>query len=382
MIRRPPRSTLFPYTTLFRSWRWRTRTGASCRTWAYGCRSWKRGPRPPRRRHAACWCPRRRSRSATGTRWCSWCRASACSSGPCNRRHAATSAWCPKACSPARRWWCRRRPNCATARRYVSKTSSPERRMQWRAPAGGRARRLEQTITADRRKPMGNLIETRDLAKVYTRGKQKVEVLHHIDLDIAEGDFLALMGPSGSGKTTLLNLIGGLDSPSDGSIAVGGSRIDKLGQGALAKWRAANVGFVFQFYNLLPMLSAQKNVELPLLLTKLSAAERKKRANIALQLVGLGDRASHKPTELSGGQQQRVAIARAIVSDPDLLVCDEPTGDLDRQSAEDVLSLLQMLNRDHGKTIIMVTHDPKAAEHARHTLHLDKGTLVEQATIA
>jgi putative ABC transport system ATP-binding protein len=229
---------------------------------------------------------------------------------------------------------------------------------------------------------MSALVEIRNLSKVYERGKQKVEVLHHIDLDIAKGDFFALMGPSGSGKTTLLNLIGGLDSPTEGSMTVGGERIDKLGEGALAKWRASHVGFVFQFYNLLPMLSAQKNVELPLLLTKLSAAERKKRAGIALQLVGLGDRASHKPTELSGGQQQRVAIARAIVSDPDLLVCDEPTGDLDRQSAEDVLNLLQMLNRDHGKTIIMVTHDPKAAEHARHTLHLDKGTLVEQTATA
>jgi putative ABC transport system ATP-binding protein len=229
---------------------------------------------------------------------------------------------------------------------------------------------------------MSALVEIRNLSKVYERGKQKVEVLHHIDLDIAKGDFFALMGPSGSGKTTLLNLIGGLDSPTEGSMTVGGERIDKLSEGALAKWRSSHVGFVFQFYNLLPMLSAQKNVELPLLLTKLSAAERKKRAGIALQLVGLADRASHKPTELSGGQQQRVAFARAIVSDPDLLVCDEPTGDLDRQSAEDVLNLLQMLNRDHGKTVIMVTHDPKAAEHARHTLHLDKGTLVEQTTVA
>ena len=229
---------------------------------------------------------------------------------------------------------------------------------------------------------MSALVEIRNVSKVYERGKQKVEVLHHIDLDIAKGDFFALMGPSGSGKTTLLNLIGGLDSPSEGSLTVGGERIDTLGEGALAKWRAAHVGFVFQFYNLLPMLSAQRNVELPLLLTKLSAKERTRRAGIALQLVGLADRASHKPTELSGGQQQRVAIARAIVSDPDLLVCDEPTGDLDRQSAEDVLNLLQMLNRDHGKTIIMVTHDPKAAEHARHTLHLDKGALVEQTTTA
>ena len=229
---------------------------------------------------------------------------------------------------------------------------------------------------------MTQLIEIRDVSKIYERGRQKVEVLHHVDLDVAQGQFLALMGPSGSGKTTLLNLIGGLDSPTGGSITVGGQRIDNLGASALAKWRASQVGFVFQFYNLMPMLSAERNVELPLLLTKLSAAERKKRAAIALQLVGLSDRASHKPTELSGGQQQRVSIARAIVSDPTLLVCDEPTGDLDRQSAEDVLALLQALNREHGKTIVMVTHDPKAAERARQTLHLDKGTLVEQTVNA
>ncbi|MGH8142764.1 MAG: ABC transporter ATP-binding protein [Steroidobacteraceae bacterium] len=209
------------------------------------------------------------------------------------------------------------------------------------------------------------------------RGKQKLEVLHHVNLDIAQGDFLALMGPSGSGKTTLLNLIGGLDSPTEGTITVAGQRIDQLGQSQLARWRASKVGFVFQFYNLLPMLSAARNVELPLLLTKLRAAKRKGHAAIALELVGLADRASHKPGELSGGQQQRVAIARAIVSDPTLLVCDEPTGDLDRQSAVEVLTLLQHLNRDHGKTIVMVTHDPKAAEYASHTLHLDKGTLVE-----
>jgi putative ABC transport system ATP-binding protein len=226
---------------------------------------------------------------------------------------------------------------------------------------------------------MGTLIEIRDLSKVYERGKQKVEVLHHINLNIDESDFLALMGPSGSGKTTLLNLVGGLDTPSGGSITVAGERIDQLGAGSLARWRASNVGFVFQFYNLMPMLTAQKNVELPLLLTKLSGAQRRKNASIALQLVGLADRASHKPSELSGGQQQRVAIARAIVSDPNLLVCDEPTGDLDRQSAEEVLGLLRQLNREHGKTIVMVTHDPKAAEYANHTLHLDKGTLVEQA---
>ena len=226
---------------------------------------------------------------------------------------------------------------------------------------------------------MSTLIEIRDLSKVYERGRQKVEVLHHINLDIAEGDFLALMGPSGSGKTTLLNLMGGLDTPSGGSITVAGERIDQLGAGSLARWRASNVGFVFQFYNLMPMLTAQRNVELPLLLTKLSGSQRRKNASIALQLVGLADRASHKPSELSGGQQQRVAIARAIVSDPNLLVCDEPTGDLDRQSAEEVLGLLRQLNREHGKTIVMVTHDPKAAEYADHTLHLDKGTLVEQA---
>ena len=225
---------------------------------------------------------------------------------------------------------------------------------------------------------MSVLVEIHKLSKVYERGRQKVEVLHHVDLDIQQGDFLALMGPSGSGKTTLLNLIGGLDSPTEGTLSVGGKRIDNLGEGALAKWRAANVGFVFQFYNLLPMLSARKNVELPLLLTRLGSAQRKRNANIALELVGLADRTAHKPGELSGGQQQRVAIARAIVSDPTLLVCDEPTGDLDRHSAEEILTLLQQLNRDHGKTIIMVTHDPKAAEYARHVLHLDKGTLVER----
>jgi putative ABC transport system ATP-binding protein len=225
---------------------------------------------------------------------------------------------------------------------------------------------------------MSALVEVRNLSKIYQRGKQKIEVLHHVQLDIEQGDFMALMGPSGSGKTTLLNLIGGLDSPTDGSITIGGKRIDRLSEGALARWRSSNVGFVFQFYNLLPMLSARKNVELPLLLTRLSAAQRKRNAAVALELVGLADRAAHKPSELSGGQQQRVAIARAIVSDPTLLVCDEPTGDLDRQSAADVLTLLQQLNRDHGKTIIIVTHDPKAAEFAKHTLHLDKGSLVEQ----
>lgn len=223
------------------------------------------------------------------------------------------------------------------------------------------------------------LIAIRDLQKVYVRGEQAVPVLLGIDLDIPAGDFVSLMGPSGSGKSTLLNLVAGIDKPTGGSIVVDGVDIADLSEADLAAWRAAHVGFIFQFYNLLPMLSAQKNVEVPLLLTKLSAAQRKRNAAIALQLVGLADRASHKPNELSGGQQQRVAIARAIVSDPSLLVCDEPTGDLDRQSAEDVLTLLQQLNREHGKTIIMVTHDPKAAEYATHTLHLDKGSLVEQA---
>jgi putative ABC transport system ATP-binding protein len=226
---------------------------------------------------------------------------------------------------------------------------------------------------------MSALVQIRQVSKVYERGKQQVEVLHHVDLDIEARDFVALMGPSGSGKTTLLNLIGGLDSPTDGSIVVGEQRIDQLSETALARWRAAHVGFVFQFYNLLPVLSARRNVELPLLLTRLTAAQRRRNAGIALKLVGLEDRATHKPGELSGGQQQRVAIARAIVSDPTLLVCDEPTGDLDRQSAAEVLGLLQQLNREHGKTIIMVTHDPKAAEYASHTLHLDKGTLVERS---
>jgi putative ABC transport system ATP-binding protein len=222
------------------------------------------------------------------------------------------------------------------------------------------------------------LVAIRGVSKIYERGRQKVEVLHHVDLDIPTGDFLALMGPSGSGKSTLLNMIAGLDVPSEGSIKVAGRRIDRLSANELARWRAAHVGFVFQFYNLLPALSAQKNVEMPLLLTRLQAARRRRHAAVALELVGLSDRATHKPGELSGGQQQRVAIARAIVSDPALLVCDEPTGDLDRHSAEEVLTLLQRLNRDYGKTMVMVTHDPKAAEFGRRTLHLDKGTLVEQ----
>jgi len=222
------------------------------------------------------------------------------------------------------------------------------------------------------------LVEIRGVTKVYHRGRERVEVLHGVDLDIPRGDFVALMGPSGSGKTTLLNLIGGLDTPTGGSIVVLGRRIDRLSGGELAAWRAAYVGFVFQFYNLLPALSAQRNVELPLLLTDLSAAERHRRARIALTLVGLADRARHRPREFSCGQEQRVAIARAIVADPTLLVCDEPTGDLDRTTAGEIMALLQMLNREHGKTIVMVTHDPKAAEYASRSLHLDKGTLIPE----
>jgi putative ABC transport system ATP-binding protein len=220
------------------------------------------------------------------------------------------------------------------------------------------------------------IVSLRHVVKRYVRGRQAVEVLQGLDLDIAPGEFVALMGPSGSGKTTLLNLIGGLDQPTSGELTVAGPRLERLGSGALSRWRARHVGFVFQFYNLMPMLTAQRNVELPLLLTSLPAAKRRANALAALTLVGIADRANHKPNELSGGQAQRVAIARALVADPTLLVCDEPTGDLDRKSADEVLHLLQELNRDFGKTIIMVTHDPKAAEFAGRRLHMDKGALL------
>ena len=223
---------------------------------------------------------------------------------------------------------------------------------------------------------MSELIRCRNVYKDYVRGAQSVRVLRNVDLSVDEGAFIALMGPSGSGKTTLLNLIGGLDAPTSGEIEVDGLRLDSVGAKSLARWRARSVGFVFQFYNLLPVLNAQRNVELPLLLTGLSRSERRKNANLALDIVGLGDRGGHKPGELSGGQQQRVAIARALVSDPCLLVCDEPTGDLDRTTADEILALLQTLHRELGKTIVMVTHDPKAAHHAEHTLHMDKGKLV------
>jgi len=222
---------------------------------------------------------------------------------------------------------------------------------------------------------MTALVSIEQVVKGYVRGRQRVEVLHSIDLTVEQGEFVALMGPSGSGKTTLLNLIGGLDRPDSGSIIVAGQRIDQLSSGQLAKWRARNVGFIFQFYNLLPVLTAERNVEVPLLLTKLSSSERKRNVAAALELVGLADRAKHKPTELSGGQQQRVAIARALVADPTLLVCDEPTGDLDRETSESILQLLKLLNERQGKTIVMVTHDPRAAHYASRRLYVDKGSL-------
>ena len=219
------------------------------------------------------------------------------------------------------------------------------------------------------------LVQVKDLHKVFQRGGERIDVLQGLDLEVPRGDFLALMGPSGSGKTTLLNLLAGLDRPTQGSVEVGGERIDAMADGTLARWRARNVGFVFQLYNLLPVLTAERNVELPLLLTPLSSAARKKHVATALSVVGLADRAQHYPRQLSGGQEQRVAIARAIVADPTILLCDEPTGDLDRKSEDEILNLLQALNREHGKTIIVVTHDPHAAARARRTLYLNKGAL-------
>jgi putative ABC transport system ATP-binding protein len=223
------------------------------------------------------------------------------------------------------------------------------------------------------------LVTVRDVHKFFTRGGERIDVLGGVQLTVPRGDFLALMGPSGSGKTTLLNLIGGLDAPSRGSIEVGGVNITDLSGGRLARWRAQHVGFIFQLYNLLPVLTAERNVELPLLLTSLAKADRRRRVAIALKVVGLSDRARHYPRQLSGGQEQRVGIARAIVTDPTLLLCDEPTGDLDRKAAAEILDLLQALNRDQGKTILMVTHDPHAAERAKRTLHLEKGTLTGAA---
>ena len=220
-----------------------------------------------------------------------------------------------------------------------------------------------------------SLVTIRNVHKHFTRGNERIDVLQGVSLDIQQGEFLALMGPSGSGKTTLLNLMGGLDRPTGGSIEIAGAKLESMGSGALAKWRARHIGFVFQLYNLLPVLNAQKNVEIPLLLTSLGRSERQKRAAIALKVVGLAERAKHYPRQLSGGQEQRVGIARAIVNDPTLLLCDEPTGDLDRKAGDEILDLLQALNRQHGKTIVMVTHDPHAAERATRTVYLEKGTL-------
>jgi len=222
------------------------------------------------------------------------------------------------------------------------------------------------------------LIVLKGVGKRYARGKQTVPIFERLDMAIPRQDFVSIMGPSGSGKTTLLNLLGGIDKPSEGEIAFDGKRMDNLGESKLAAFRAGNVGFVFQFYNLMPMLTAAQNVELPLLLTSLGTKARRERVKAALTIVNLSDRARHKPSELSGGQQQRVAIARAIVSDPKLLLCDEPTGDLDRETAGEILGVLQTLNRDLGKTIVMVTHDPEAARFAKRTLHLDKGHFSEK----
>ena len=226
---------------------------------------------------------------------------------------------------------------------------------------------------------MSALVRVQGVHKYFTRGSERIDVLKGVNFEIPQGDFVALMGPSGSGKTTLLNLLGGLDAPSAGAVEVAGTNIAALSASQLSRWRAHHIGFVFQLYNLLPVLTAEKNVDLPLLLTNLSKAERKKRVAIALNVVGLSERAKHYPRQLSGGQEQRVGIARAIVTDPTLLLADEPTGDLDRKSGDEILDLLAALNGKHGKTIVMVTHDPRAAERARRTIHLEKGVLLGEA---
>ena len=236
---------------------------------------------------------------------------------------------------------------------------------------------METSVTAEQQ-----MVRLTGVAKRFTKGKETISIFDHLDLAIPRGDFIAVMGPSGSGKTTLLNLLGGIDRADAGEISVADQRIDGLSEGELAAWRAANIGFIFQFYNLMPMLTAAQNVELPLLLTRLKKKERAERVQTALSVVGLADRTKHRPREMSGGQQQRVAIARAIVSDPNLLLCDEPTGDLDRQSADEILSILQLLNGELGKTIVMVTHDPAAANYAKRVLHLDKGRFVERELAA
>jgi putative ABC transport system ATP-binding protein len=232
-------------------------------------------------------------------------------------------------------------------------------------------------VRVDGRGSAGSLIQVRNLSKMYRRGSETIAVLQNLNLDVDKGEFVAFMGPSGSGKTTLLNLLGGLDVPSDGSITVAGDEITHMSGSKLTEWRARHVGFIFQMYNLIPVLTAFQNVELPLLLTKLSKAERRKHVETALTIVGLGERMYHYPRQLSGGQEQRVAIARAIVADPTFLLCDEPTGDLDRKSADEIMDLIQRLVKEHGKTVLMVTHDPIVARQADITLHLEKGVLVE-----
>jgi putative ABC transport system ATP-binding protein len=234
-------------------------------------------------------------------------------------------------------------------------------------------------VNIDGKEHGDSLIRVRNLNKIYHRGSESIEVLQGLNLDVEQGEFVAFMGPSGSGKTTLLNLLGGLDIPTSGTVTVDGDEITSMPGRKLAAWRARHVGFIFQMYNLIPVLTAFGNVELPLLLTKLSKAQRRQHVETALELVGLGDRMKHYPRQLSGGQEQRVAIARAIITDPTFLLCDEPTGDLDRKAAEEILDLLTQLEADHGKTILMVTHDPLAAERADVVLHLDKGVLVEAA---